>query len=40
VEADRFIFEANLRHPGLREDQDVIDAYNRKEREEEEPLPE
>ena len=38
VEADRFIFEANLRHPGLRQDQDVIDAYNRKEREEEEPL--
>lgn len=40
VEADRFIFEANLRHPGLREDQDIIDAYNRKEKEEEEPLPE
>lgn len=40
VEADRFIQEASLRHPGLREDQDVIDAYNRKEREEEEPLPE
>lgn len=40
VEADRFIWEASLRHPGLRQDQDVIDAYNRKEREEEEPLPE
>ena len=40
VEADRFIFEANLRHPGLREDQDVIAVYNRKEKEEEEPLPE
>lgn len=36
VEADRFIFEANLRHPGLREDQDVIAAYNRKEKEEDE----
>lgn len=40
VEADRFIWEASLRHPGLKQDQDVIDAYNRKEREEEEPLPE
>ena len=40
VEADRFIQEASLRHPELRQDQDVIDAYNRKEREEEEPLPE
>lgn len=40
VEADRFIWEASLRHPGLRQDQDVIDAYNRREREEEEPLPE
>ena len=39
-EADRFIFEGSVRHPGLRQDQDVIDAYNRKEREEEEPLSE
>ena len=37
VEADRFIFEANLRHPGLIKDQDVIDAYNRKEEGEDQP---
>ena len=38
AEAAMFIQEAILRHPGLKEDQDIMDAYNRKEREEEKSL--
>lgn len=33
AEADKSIYDASLRHPGLKQDQDVINAYKKKEKE-------